>query len=97
MKGKFKTTKRYRLTFVNENTFNAVWTIKLSRAKVWFLSLVTVAAITALILWMILATPMSNLLPGYLLPSQRAQHINNTLRVDSLSRLTEINLSLIHI
>jgi len=91
MKGKFKTTKRYRLTFVNENTFNAVWTIKLSRAKVWFLSLVTVAAITALILWMILATPRSNLLPGYLLPSQRAQHINNTLRVDSLSRLTEIN------
>lgn len=83
----FKTSKRYRLTFVNENTFNAVWTVKLSRLRVWALSLLTVAAIAALVLWFILATPLSALLPGYMLPSQRAENVNNTLRVDSLTEV----------
>lgn len=82
---KFKTRKKYRLTFINENTFNAVWSVKLSRAKVWVLSIVTVAAIAALILLLTVATPVSSLLPGYLKPSQRAENINSALRVDSLA------------
>ncbi len=88
---KFKTRKKYRLTFINENTFNAVWTVRLSRAKVWALSPLTVAAIAALILWLATATPMSALLPGYLKPRQRAEHINNTLRVDSLAEVLAVN------
>ena len=44
----FKTRKRYRLTFVNENTFNAVWSVRLSRAKVWALTAVSCAAIADL-------------------------------------------------
>lgn len=87
----FKTRKKYRLTFINENTFNAVWSVKLSRVKVWVLSVVTLAAIAALILLVTVATPVSSLLPGYLKPSQRAEHVNNTLRVDSLSEVLAVN------
>lgn len=82
--GKLKTRKRYRLTFVNENTFNAVWTLRLSRLKVWVLSGLCVAAIAALVLVFMVWTPLSGLLPGYLKPSQREINIENALRVDSL-------------
>lgn len=91
MAKKFKTRKKYRLTFVNENTFNAVWSVKLSRTKVWALTLVTVASLAALILIVITATPLSVLLPGYLKPAQRAEHVNNSLRVDSLARAMAVN------
>lgn len=82
---RFKTRKRYRLTFVNENTFNAVWSVKLSRLKVWLLTAVTVAAIAALVSWILVGTPISALLPGYLRPEQRREHVRNTARVDSLA------------
>jgi hypothetical protein len=85
MAQKFKTRKKYRLTLVNENAFNAVWTIKLSRLKVWLLSILAVASVAALT-WLLMAvTPLSTLLPGYLRPEQRRDHIVNTLRVDSLA------------
>lgn len=84
MGSKFRTRRRYRLTFVNENTFNAVWTLRLSRFKVWALSAVCVAAIGALAAWLIAGTPLSYLLPGYLRPDQRVATVDNTLRVDSL-------------
>ncbi len=86
---KFKTRKRYRLTFVNENTFNAVWSLKLSRAKVWALSAVCVASIAALGLVVVVGTPLSVLLPGYLKPSQRQTSVESVLRVDSLLGVVE--------
>ncbi|MDE6314894.1 MAG: peptidoglycan DD-metalloendopeptidase family protein [Muribaculaceae bacterium] len=88
---RFKTRKKYRLTFINENTFNAVWSVRLSRVKVWVLSALTVAAIAALILLLTLATPLSSLLPGYLKPAQRAENINNVIKVDSLAEVLALN------
>jgi murein DD-endopeptidase MepM/ murein hydrolase activator NlpD len=82
---KFKTRKRFRLTFVNENTFNAVWTLRLSQAKVWALTVLVVAAIAALVACILVATPISKLLPGYLDAAQRRDHVVNTMRVDSLA------------
>ena len=88
---RFKTRKKYRLTFINENTFNAVWSVRLSRGKVWVLSALTVAAIAALILLLTLSTPLSSLLPGYLKPAQRAENINNVMKVDSLAEVLALN------
>lgn len=89
-KSPFKTRKKYRLTFVNENTFNAVWSVKLSRTKVWILAVTTVCAISALILLLFTLTPLSVLLPGYLKPSQRAEHYSNVVRVDSLADVVSL-------
>lgn len=86
---KFKTRKQYRLTFANENTFNAVWTLRLSRAKVWTLTAVCVAAIAALVVVVVVWTPVSSLLPGYLKPSQRQTNVENVMRIDSLIEKTE--------
>jgi len=82
---RYKTRKRYRLTFVNENTFNAVWSVKLSRIKVWALTATTIAATATLVLALILATPLKVLLPGYLRPEQRHQTVRNTMRIDSIA------------
>lgn len=87
---KFKTRKKYRLTFINENTFNAVWTVRLSRLKVWALSVITVASVAALVIFLATATPLKALLPGYLKPQQRVEHVNNTIRVDSLSEVLAV-------
>ena len=90
MATKFKTRKRYRLTFDNENTFNTVWSIKLSRTKVWLLSLLCVAAIAALVAAVMLCTPLARMLPGYVKPEERQTHVDATLRVDSLLHQMEM-------
>lgn len=84
-----KTRKRYRLVFVNDNTLNTVWTMKLSRAKVWGLSALCVAAIAALVVCVVVWSPVSYLLPGYMRPEQRRTTVDNTLRVDSLLAAAE--------
>lgn len=82
---KFRTRKRYRLMFSNENTFNDVWTLRLSRARVWALGALCVAAIGALVLVVVVLTPLSVLLPGYMEPGQRREAIGNVARLDSLA------------
>ena len=83
--------KRYRLTFTNENTFNTVWSVKLSRFKVWLLSIAAVAAIICLVAILVLGTPLRAILPGYLMPEERHTHINNALRLDSLQNIMNTN------
>lgn len=87
---KFKTRKRYRLVFVNDNTLNTVWTMLLTRAKVWGLSALCVAAIAALVVCVVVWSPVSYLLPGYMRPEQRRSAVDNTLRVDSLLAAAEV-------
>lgn len=86
-----KTPSRYRLSFFNDNTFNEVWTIKLSRRKVVILTMALIFALTCAIATIIVITPLKTLLPGYLKSSQREETINNTFRIDSLIRRTDIN------
>ena len=83
--------KRYRLTFINENTFNTVWSVKLSRFKVWLLSLAIVGAIVCVLAILFLGTPLRALLPGYLMPEERHNHVSNTLRIDSLQDVMDVH------
>lgn len=83
--------KRYRLTFTNENTFNTVWSVKLSRFKVWLLTVATIVAIVCLLAIIFLGTPLRAILPGYLMPEERHTHVNNTLRIDSLQNVMNTN------
>lgn len=87
---KLKTRKRYRLVFVNDNTLNTVWTLRLTRAKVWTLTALCVSAVAALVFCILVWSPVSYLLPGYLRPEQRVSTVDNILRVDSMLRASEI-------
>ena len=86
----FKTNPRFRLSFINENTFNEVWTVKMSQRKVVLALLMLLIAIGCMVATLIIFTPIRTLLPGYLKESQRQENIFNSMRIDSLS--TEVSI-----
>ena len=86
----FKTNPRFRLSFINENTFNEVWTVKMSQRKVVLALILLLAAIGCMVATLIIFTPIRTLLPGYLKESQRQENIFNSMRIDSLS--TEVSI-----
>lgn len=84
MKKRLKTRRRYRLMFISENTLNSLWTLRMSRARMWGFAAICAAAFIALIFCILVWSPVSYLLPGYMRPDQRRTTVDNTLRVDSL-------------
>ncbi|MCM1517024.1 MAG: M23 family metallopeptidase [Pseudoflavonifractor sp.] len=88
---RFRTRRRYRLAFVNENTFNEVWTIKMTRSRVILSILLIMVAIGCVVTTLIVFTPVRTLLPGYLKRSQRQESVINNMRIDSLATEVEIN------
>lgn len=82
---RFKTNHRFRLSFINENTFNQVWTIKMTQTRVILFILLLIAAIGCIVTTLIVFTPIRTLLPGYLKSSQLQENITNILRIDSLA------------
>lgn len=91
----FKTPKRFRLSFINENTFNVVWTIKMSRIRVIMAIIAIIVAMWCIISTIIVATPIRTLLPGYLKGSQRQENAINNMRIDSLYTRVSITNSYI--
>ncbi len=79
-----RTRRRFRLSFINENTFNEIWTIRLSQRKVIALITLLIVALGSMIATLIVFTPLKTLLPGYLKQSQRQEYIVNSMRVDSM-------------
>ena len=81
---------KYKLSFINENTLEEVWSFRLSQLSV-FISLgvfaFSLVAFTALI---IIMTPIRNYLPGYLDVEVRKEIVQNALRAVSLERMIEI-------
>lgn len=79
-----KTVKRYRLMFVSDNTLNTLWTLRLSRGRAWLLGLCSLSAVAALLFVLFWLTPLGQILPGYMKPSQRRSSVENLSRADSL-------------
>lgn len=88
---RIKTHKKYRLTFFNENSFNEVWSIKMSQTRVILSIIAIIIAIGCIVSSIIVSTPIRTLLPGYLKTSQRQENIINSMRIDSLSTNVNIN------
>lgn len=86
----FKTKSRFRLSFINENRFNEVWTVKFTRTKIVIASALLLTAIACTVATIIVFTPIRTLLPGYLKDDQRRENIVNTMRIDSLT--TRLNI-----
>ena len=74
----------YKLSFLNENTLEEVFSLRLSRLTsliVLFLFAVFLITLTSVV---IIKTPIRNYLPGYLDADVRQQMIRNALATDSL-------------
>jgi murein DD-endopeptidase MepM/ murein hydrolase activator NlpD len=74
----------YRLSFLNENTLEEVFSFRVSRLTGFiaiFIMSVFLITLTAIV---IIRTPIRNYLPGYLPIEVRQEVIDNALKVDSL-------------
>jgi murein DD-endopeptidase MepM/ murein hydrolase activator NlpD len=79
-----KLKDQYRLTIFNDSTFQSVWSIKLSRLKVFTIVSVASSIIVILVTFLIAATGLREYIPGYPDAKQRQMLVDNALKVDSL-------------
>ena len=90
-KSEFRNPPRYRLDFISENTFNRVWTLRFSRARVLIMSITFIAAIGALMFVLVFFTPVRKLLPGRLEGDLRSRYVDMAMRLDSLEQHSNAN------
>lgn len=87
----YRNPARYRLDFIKENTLSRVWSVRMTRTRVWLVSGAIVAATLAL-LWVVVAfTPLRQLLPGTLKGDLRARYVDTSMRLDSLEQAAAMN------
>jgi hypothetical protein len=79
-----KLKDQYRLTIFNDSTFQSVWTMKLSRLKVFSVVSVASSIIVILVTFLIAATGLREYIPGYPDAEQRQMLVDTALKVDSL-------------
>jgi len=77
---------KYRLSFMNENTLEVVFSYRLSRLSGLLALLAFAVFLIVLTSIVIIKTPIRNYLPGYLDAEVRQEMIDNALRVDSLQQ-----------
>ncbi len=77
---------RYRLIIYNDTTFQSVWSMKLTRLKVFTVTSLVSSFLVALVIILIAATPLKEYIPGYPKKEYRQMLINNALLVDSLEK-----------
>lgn len=81
---RLRTHRRFRLSFINENTFNEVWTIRMSQRKVVACIILIFVAVGCMAATLIVFTPLRTLLPGYLKQEERQTNTVNLFRIDSM-------------
>ncbi len=81
---------KYKLSFINENTLEEVWSFRLSQLSVFISLGVFAFSLVAFTAFIIILTPIRNYLPGYLDVEVRKGIVQNALRADSLARMIEI-------
>lgn len=77
---------KYKLSFLNENTLEEVFTFRLSRLSGFITLIIFIFFLITLTSVVIITTPIRNYLPGYLDSEIRQEMIQNALKADSLER-----------
>lgn len=90
-KSEFRNPRRYRLDFIAENTFNRVWTLRFSRARIIIASILFISAIAALMFVLVFFTPVRKLLPGRLEGDLRSRYVDMAMRLDSIEQHSRAN------
>jgi murein DD-endopeptidase MepM/ murein hydrolase activator NlpD len=76
---------RYRLVLINDATFEERFTLRLNRLSVLVLTVVTFALYGALIVAVIVLTPLKRYIPGYSDQETRLNAYRSTVQADSLA------------
>jgi murein DD-endopeptidase MepM/ murein hydrolase activator NlpD len=79
-----KLKDQYRLIIYNDTTFQSVWSMKLSRLKVFTVTSLLSAIIVVLVILLIATTGLREYIPGYPKAEYRQMLVHNALKVDSL-------------
>lgn len=79
-----KLKDQYRLIIYNDSTFQSVWSMKLSRLKVFTVTSLTSAIIVVLVILLIATTGLREYIPGYPKAEYRQILVHTALKVDSL-------------
>ncbi|MCF6332131.1 MAG: M23 family metallopeptidase [Draconibacterium sp.] len=79
-----KLKNQYRLIIYNDTTFQSVWSMKLSRLKVFTVTSLLSALIVVLVILLIATTGLREYIPGYPKAEYRQLLVHNALKVDSL-------------
>jgi len=81
-----KLKNQYRLIVYNDTTFQSVWSMKLSRLKVFTVTSLLSAIIVVLVILLIATTGLREYIPGYPKAEYRQMLVHNALKVDSLEQ-----------
>lgn len=81
------TSNNLRLTIVDDDTHDKLWSKKFTRIGVVVTGITTIVVMFAVIFCLIAFTPVRTLIPGY--PDARTKHdmIQNAIRIDSLQNV----------
>lgn len=87
----YRNPARFRLDFIKENTFNRLWSVHMTRARVIVVTTAVSLAFAALV-WVVIAyTPLRHFVPGTLQGDLRARYLETALRLDSLEQASRTN------
>lgn len=79
-----KLKDQYRLIIYNDSTFQSVWSMKLSRLKVFTITSLTSAVLVVLVILLIATTGLREYIPGYPKAEYRQMLVYTALKIDSL-------------
>jgi len=85
-----KLRHKYRLSIYNDDTFEEVWFLRLSRLNVFSILGTSVLVFTIAIIVLIAFTPLREFIPGYPDGNMRRHIITNVYKLDSLEHELEI-------
>jgi len=85
-----KLKHKYRLIIYNDNTFEEVWFMRLSRLNVFTFAGMALILLIASVTVLIAFTPIREFIPGYPDGNMRRNIINNVHKLDSLEHAIEI-------
>ncbi len=83
--------RHYRLDFISENTFNRLWSVRMTTARTVVAATAAVAAAAALFYVIVAYTPLRRFLPGSLDGDLRADYVAAALKLDSLEAVSATN------
>lgn len=81
-----KLHNKYRLIIYNDTTFQSVWTLKLTRLKLFTFLCLFSAFMIFLVLFLVASTPLKEYIPGYPKAEYREMLLRNVLLIDSLEK-----------
>lgn len=86
-----KTKKRYRIALEDESRLRQIASASVSPAVLWAGGIAVVLLLLAISVVLIIATPLHNLMPGYLKKGERTEAKEGLLRIDSIRDAYRIN------